>query len=154
MPAVEIPNQKVETLLNDLLGRQVDVHDIELVEPHSSTARGLVDDEDNLVAVIAGDLAFAHLTGAALAMVPAAKANEAVDDPDEELMEFYIEVANVLSRAINEAMQPVRVRIDPGMDHAVEDLQKLVARGDIVTSVSAYIEGYGDGRLGIWQSRN
>jgi hypothetical protein len=151
--AAAIPTTKVETLLTDLLGRQVDLHEIELVEPHSSTARGLITDDDELVAVIASDLPFAHLTGAALAMVPAAKANEAVDDPDEELMEFYIEVANVLSRAINEAMHPVRVRIDPGVDHPVENLQHLVAKGSIVTSVAAAIEGYGEGRLGIWQAR-
>ena len=64
-------------------------------------------------------------------------------------MLFYNEVANVISRLINEAM-PARVRMDPDVDHPVEDLQAIVSKGHISATVSVDIEGYGVGHLGMW----
>lgn len=148
-----IEDEKVQTLLSDLIGREVELEPITVVEPHSVTARGLVTDDDDLVAVIASDLEFAHRSGAALAMMPA-NTVAFVDDVDDDLMAIYQEVANVVSRLVNEAMQPVRVRLDPDLDHSLESLQEIVVNGHIMSAVSANIEGYGNGRLGVWQVRN
>ena len=100
--------------------------------------------------MIASDLGFAHRSGAALAMIPAGKVEENPVDPDFELLEVYQEVANVISRLVNEAMRS-RVRLDPAMEHPVEALQNIVVSGHVAASVSADIEGYGVGTLGVWQ---
>ena len=151
MTQITIKDQEVQKILAGLLGRDVDVAPVDdPVRPHSSTARGLVTDDDQLVAVIATDLLFAHRSAAALAMMPAAGIDEEAEDPDEDLMEIYQEVANVLSRLANEAM-PSRVRLDPNMDHPLQALQKIVVEGDIMSAVETTIEGYGVGRMGLWQ---
>lgn len=149
--SLDIEDGQVQKLLSDLLGREVIVSPADVVEPHSATARGLVTDEDELVAVIASDLPFAHISGAALAMIPSSAVEDAGDDPDEELMEVYQEVANVVSRLVNEA-SPARVRLDPNMDHAIEALQAIVVDGSVASSVSTEIDGYGLGRLGVWHT--
>lgn len=151
MGPITIKDSEVQKILAGLLGRDVDVSALgDPVRPHSSTARGLVTDDDQLVAVIATDLLFAHRSAAALAMMPAATINEAAEDPDEDLMEIYQEVANVLSRLANEAM-PSRVRLDPNMDHPLQSLQRIVVEGEIMSAVETTIEGYGVGRMGLWQ---
>ncbi|MEM7324647.1 MAG: hypothetical protein AAF531_16270 [Actinomycetota bacterium] len=151
MAAIEIKDNEVQKILAGLLGRDVDVARVDdPIRPHSSTARGLVTDDDKLVAVIATDLLFAHRSAAALAMMPASAINEAAEDPDEDLMEIYQEVANVLSRLANEAM-PSRVRLDPNMDHPLQALQKIVVEGEVMSAVETTIEGYGIGRMGLWK---
>jgi hypothetical protein len=149
--SLDIEDGQMQKLLTDLLGREVTVAPVDQVEPHSATARGLVTDDDELVAVIASDLLFAHLSGAALAMIPAHSVDEKTMEPDEELMEVYQEVANVVSRVVNEAA-PSRVRLDPNMDHSVEDLEAIVVEGSVASSVSTDIEGYGLGRIGVWHT--
>ena len=73
MASITIKDQEVQKILAGLLGRDVAVSAVDdPVRPHSSTARGLVTDDDQLVAVIATDLLFAHRSAAALAMMPAA----------------------------------------------------------------------------------
>lgn len=149
--SLEIADGQVQQLLTDLLGREVLVTPATTVDPHSATARGLVTDDDELVAVIASDLMFAHRSGAALAMIPSVTADEASEGPDEELMEVYQEVANVVSRVVNEA-SPTRLRLDPNMDHSVEALEAIVVEGSVASSVSTEIDGYGDGKLGVWHT--
>ncbi len=149
--SLDIEDGQVGKLLSDLLGREVVVNPVDTVQPHSATARGLVTDEDELVAVIASDLAFAHRSGAALAMIPSTSVSDEPGDPDEELMEVYQEVANVVSRLVNEAA-PSRVRLDPNMDHPIEALEAIVVDGSVASSVSTDIEGYGLGKLGVWHT--
>ena len=142
----------IEYVLAKLLDREVKVLGSQRnIQAHEETFRGLVTDENELVGLIAADLPFAHATGAALAMVPPAKLEE-LDDitPDEELLEFYVEVANVLSRIINEAA-PQRVRIDPGLDHDVDAMLGVMQRAAGI-AVSVEIEGYGSGTVSLWSS--
>ena len=82
---VSIEPRQVKKMLSELLGRDVDVQPVETVRPHSATARGLVTDDDELVAVIASDLSFAHTSGAALAMMPADLASGEPEAPDDDL---------------------------------------------------------------------
>ena len=132
-------------LLHQLLGRSVTVKECEPFEPHGDTMCGLVDNDDNLIGIIAADLAFAHRSGASLAMIPAGAVEDAGDEVVDSWIEFYREVANVASRVVNEAA-PRRVRLDPGIDHADSALDAILAAGGLFNATIS-IDGYGDGRM-------
>jgi len=105
--------------------------------------------DDTLVSAVATDLDFAHRSGAALAMMPAAQADEAGDKPVELLLDVYTEVVNVLARLVNEAT-PSRVRLDPGLQHSDEALQQIIEKSSPIISCTVTIAGYGTGQLGVW----
>lgn len=147
--SVAMQAEEIGTLLTNLIGREITAAPVDTVSPHPATVRGLVTNEDQLVAVIAGDLDFAHRTSAALAMVPKGRCDDAVDSPDDDLLEVYREVSNVLSRLIDEAV-PMRVRLDPAMQHDEEAMMAIVATGTAMTICETEIEGYGTGRFGVW----
>jgi len=151
MSAIAIPPTDVAELLSSLLSREVEVEvgDAAKVEPHPATYRGLVGNDNTLMAVIGADLAFAHRSGGALAMVPAASVEERLDDPDADLLLFYREVANVLVRLVDEATDP-HLRIDPGIEHEPDTLQTLISAGQTATRCQVSIDGYGLGTFGIW----
>ncbi len=144
-----VTKAQVIGLMKDLLQKDISLETIETIAPHPATYRGLVTDDNTLVAVIAGDIAFAHNSDAALAMIPAGAVAEKGDIPDDEFIELYYEVANVLSRLVNEA-HPTRVRIDPGMEIPVEDLQAIMDTGRVVVQSNVTIDGYAPGALGVW----
>jgi len=143
-----IETADVGHVLSNLVGRDVRVAEAEGIEPHAATLRGLVTNENVLSGVIGGNLAFAHTTGAALAMIPAGAVEDAGDEPNEMWLEFYTEVANVLSRVVNEAAS-VRLRIDPGITHSPEDLDAIIATGSVI-AFTASVDGYGDSQLAFW----
>ncbi len=149
MAVLTIDLRNVSHLLGGLIGSDVQVQAASDVGVHPATARGLVTDDDQLVSVIAGDLAFAHNSGAALAMIPKGVVDSAGDAPDSDLLEIYGEVANVLSRLVNEARQD-RVRLDPGMTHSADALAAIVGTGHLMVGCELTFEGYGPGKLGIW----
>ncbi len=144
-----IPETAIAEILTNLLGRDVNAVTAEAVSPHNETARGLVTNEDQLVAVIGSDLEFAHRSGAALALIPASRVENRGTSPDADLLDLYREVANVLSRLVDEAT-PMRVRLDPGIEHAPESLKAIVAEGSLLTACETTISGYGTGNLGVW----
>lgn len=136
---------EVARILKKLVGREVDVIDGGDFEILPQSRAGLVDDDDRLVGMVAADLPFVHMTGAALAAVPGGVVAEHGDDLNEEWLEFYREIANVLSRAVNEAMTR-RVRLDPGMQHDDAALDGIWSSG-VLTSFAVSIDGYGDGNV-------
>lgn len=144
-----ITKAQVIGLMRDLLSKDIRLDTIPTIEPHPATFRGLVTDDNQLVALIASDIAFAHKTGAALAMIPPTAVADKGNEPDPDFIELYHEVANVLSRLVNEA-HPTRVRIDPGLEIPVEQLEMIRAEGRVVVQSSVDVEGYGAGNLGIW----
>jgi hypothetical protein len=146
--ATRINAANVAHVLEGLLSKSVKVCDAAPFAPSAATWRGLVTNDNVLVGVIGGDLAFAHKAGAALAMIPAGAVEDHGDAPNEEWLEFYAEVANVLSRVVNEAA-PSRVRIDPGLTHDPDALQAVLAAGPGLT-LAVEIQGYGSGTVGIW----
>lgn len=149
MTTVAIQTKQVEEILETLIGRDISVQPADSVDGHPATMRGLVTNENELVAVIGSDLPFAHRTGAALAMIPVGMVEEKGDQPDDDLILAYHEVANVLSRLIDEAT-PIRVRLDPGIDHSGEALAAIEATGSPVVLAEVAVEGYGSGRFGVW----
>lgn len=146
---VAMQTTEVGELLTNLIGRTVTATECDSVTPHPSATRGLVTNENQLVAVIGSDLQFAHRSGAALAMIPAGRCEDAGDDPDSDLIEVYREVSNVISRLVDEAV-PMRVRLDPAMDHDPDALAAIVAAGHAMTLCDVSIDGYGSGRFGVW----
>ena len=143
-----IVEEEVRHVLAGLLGQTISLSHCNAVDLHPQTRRGLLTDNNALVGVIGGDLAFAHNAGAALAMVPKAQVEAAGTTPDEELMEFYIEVANVLSRLVNEA-GPTHIRIDPGLEISGELFDGAIARSSLHAH-TVDIDGYGPGNVGFW----
>ena len=83
-------------------------------------------------------------------MIPPSRCDEAGSTSDGDLIEIYREVANVLSRLADAAL-PVRVRLDPAIDHPGEATAVVVATGSPMVRCEVDIEGYGTGRFGIWQ---
>lgn len=147
--SVAIDGAQVGEMLTSLTGKDATAQLADSVEPHPAATRGLVTNENQLVAVIGADLDFAHKSGAALAMIPSGRCEDAGDEPDDDLILGYREVSNVLSRLVDEAT-PMRVRIDPGMDHEYGLLQAVVATGTVMTICEVDIDGYGPGRFGVW----
>lgn len=143
------PTPEIDRLLCGLFNRDVSTEKLDAMSPHPEACFGLVDNDNQLRYVIGSDLAFAHRSGAALAMIPVGAAEDAgVDDPDEDLLECYQEVANMTSRAVNEASDE-RVRLDPGIAHDRAAIETLIATGAGVL-LDVTIAGYGNGHLGIW----
>lgn len=138
---------ELSSLLGNLLGKDVTLTPIDRFAPHAQASHGLIDNDDNLRYVLGADLAFAHRTGAALAMMPAG-AIDSVTEPDDDLLENYHEVANILSRAVNESAE-TRVRLDPDMDQQTPAVAGATSAGTAVTYLVT-VDGYGDGSLGIW----
>lgn len=94
-----------------------------------------------------GDSAFAHLSGAALAMVPAGQAREAVDSEtnNDDLLENYREILNVITRAIND-QGGAHVRLIPG-DVPLPDPLPATSGGH---EYNITIDGYGEGKMFFW----
>ena len=134
-------------MLGDLLGKTVTLTPADRFSPHAAASHGLIDNDDSLVYVIGADLAFAHRSGAALAMIPAG-AVDSVTVPDGDLLENYQEVANVLSGIVSEVAH-TRVRLDPTMDQQAPEIAGTTVSGTAVTFLVS-VDGYGDGCLGIW----
>jgi hypothetical protein len=136
----------VRNLLEGLLGKdcKVSTTDGPYAAPHEATLCGLVDDENTLLFALGTDLLLAHLLGAAVALIPAGRAKDA-KTPDEDLLANYREVANVLSRTVNERAES-RVRIDPGLPHDPATLAALLT-GTSVGGYTVEIAGYGTGLL-------
>jgi hypothetical protein len=149
MSTATLTEADVAKLLTDLLGRNVQATGNQALQPHQATYQGLVTNDDRLVAVFGSDLEFAHSSGAALAMVPAGTVDQKGDTADPDLLGFYQEVANVLSRLIDN-VTPERVRIDPSLEHTPEALQSIVSDGALMAACDTTIAGYGTGSFGVW----
>lgn len=138
----------VDNLLAALFGRDTSSTPAPDMTPHDDTFWGLVDEANTLQYVIGSDLSFAHRSGAALAMIPVGVAEDAGNDPDEDLLENYREVANMVSRAVNEVAS-CRVRLDPGLPMDDGERQGIVESGEAL-QMAVEIAGYGSGALAIW----
>lgn len=138
----------VQRILGGLLNRRVKVAPSKAQPDHPAARRALVNDDNALVAVISSDLAFAHRAGAALALMPPGTLPKTDEQPDEDLVENYIEVANVLSRLVNEASR-ARVRIDPGLEVPASQMQALISACGC-TAFEVDVEDYGVGNVAVW----
>lgn len=112
------------------------------------------DDLGRIAALVTGDSAFVTASGAALAMIPASAARDALAGGtiDQNLLENFREVCNITASMLNTATTPHLTLVDVWpTDHA--DLPNEV--WDVLASprkrreFAVTIAGYHDGRLGI-----
>lgn len=157
MPTTMLPNPKdVRDLLEGLLFRDVEVGPGEPVVPTREVRAAVgVYVEDNLArtAVIAADQALVMFGGAAMGLVPAGAAKDALAEGSlpEAVWENFAEVLNVMAALLNSDDAPhARLyschRPDelPPAD-ASETLREYGARLDLTVKVA----GYGSGSLSI-----
>lgn len=137
-------------LLSTLLGRDltfesgIDPLPLADVEDHLTL---FVGDDDAPLMLAGGDRAFAYLAGAALAMVPKGRAEDAIrsPQPDEDLLENYFEVMNIVTRVVNDQGGD-HVRLIPRSSVILEDLPEPVKGAGLAIEIS----GYGVGKLSFW----
>lgn len=146
--ALDIPDISVQRMLESLLGRDVEVEGTGAIDLHVESVRGLVTNENELVGAVGGDLNFVANAGASLALMPPVNVEELDEETEEAVVEFYGEVANVMSRLVNDHGDE-RVRIDPNMTHPIEDLGLVIGAGG-GQIYSTTISGYGSGTVGLW----
>jgi two-component system chemotaxis response regulator CheY len=156
MAAIPLPIQEsVRDLLADLLGRGVAVDKAgELDLGSQPGVVGLyVTGDDTVTAVALGDVGFVCRTGAALAMIPAAVADESVTAGEipENLLENTHEVINIASRLVNSASTPhVRLTDVHVMPASLpDDVSALMASPSARRDFAVTIDGYGDARFSL-----
>jgi len=148
------PAKPVRDLLEELLGRDVDVRPGEPLSPdddRSTTLAVYVDDSLQLQLVGVADIAFAAYAGAAIGLVPAAAAKEAVAGRllPSNIAENLYEVLNICASLLNADGVP-HVRLHevhfPGATpppQAVSVACTVGRRLDLVVTIA----GYGAGRF-------
>jgi len=150
------PAKPVRDLLEDLLGRDVDVRPGEPLSPdddRSTTLAVYVDDSLQLQLVAVADIGFAAYAGAAIGLVPAAAAQDAVRDGSlpSNIADNLYEVLNVCASLLNaEGVPHVRLHTVhyPGAVPPPQPLSvacTLGRRMDLEVSIA----GYGRGRFSL-----
>lgn len=111
-----------------------------------------VDDAGNLIAVASADCPFACYTGAAIMMMPATVANEAIaeDEIPEELSEAFGEVLNVISRLFNTTGRPHCRYTTADYGKAAEDIKGFIKASASRESFGFDVGGYGEGTLTLF----
>ena len=146
----------VRDLLGDLLGRQVEVRPGEPISPDEDrriTVASYVDDALRLRMVGVADLAFSAYAGAAIGLVPAAGAQQAVEDRalPTLIQDNLYEVLNICAALLNaEGLPHVKLHaVDyPGSTPPAQVLAMACTLGrrlDLVVDIA----GYGTGRFSL-----
>ncbi len=139
-----IPSQ-LRPILLSLLGKEVTITPGVAVDPSLMRLDNYVGDDNTVHYVVGASKEFAAYSGAALAMLPAGRAQDAIKSGDDDMLEMaYHEVLNVLSRAIND-MGGAHVRLPVGEHFETPALDPAHGQG-----YSVEIAGYGTGLMGIW----
>jgi hypothetical protein len=146
--------EDVRDFLGDLLGKPVSVSKASKVdhgdEPEQFVTGLYVDDHDRLIGACISDIPLAATTGAALAMMPASVAKEAVDSGklEEGLRDNYYEVVNILSRLLNGPSVP-HLRLTELVDGVPEDVIKLIERAKGQKHYDVTVVGYAGGKMSL-----
>lgn len=113
-----------------------------------------VDDEGNLVAVVAADAEFACYTGAAVMMMPPAVANEAKGEVElpEEISEAFDEVLNVISRLFNTSGRSHCRYTTADYGKAPQDIKDFIKAASSRDSFGFEVGGYGEGTISLFAS--
>jgi hypothetical protein len=148
------PAELVGRLIAGLVGRSVTVDkvpppNLDLTQP--MTVAAYIRDTGMLSVVAVSDLALTAQLGAALAMMPAGVANEAIEKgalPDD-LVENHREIVNVAARLFNRANLPhVKLRdVDVTPTTLPGDVSSLLNRYTERLAMEIETEGYGTGRM-------
>jgi hypothetical protein len=144
----------VRSLVEDLVGRTVDINDGDPVPKRPTNVVAVyVDDRTSMTAVVVADLPCAAFLGGALGLLPLGGVEDAIDEKDlyPLLRDNCYEVLNVLAAVFNVAGAP-HVRLyemygpNDGLPGDVAGLAYAAGgRMDVVLSIA----GYGDGCLSV-----
>jgi hypothetical protein len=144
----------VRSLVEDLVGRPVELRDAEPVPPRAGNVVAVyVTDHLAMTAVIVVDLAGAARIGGALGMLPRGGVDDAIDERDLSGMmrDNCYEVLNVLASVFNTAGAP-HVRLyemygpDASLPGAVAALSQMIGqRLDVMLEIA----GYGDAHVSV-----
>jgi len=146
----------VKNMIEDLLGRSVEVtpgDPLKADDLKTSLVALYTDDRKQLVSVFALDLPMAAYCGAALGLMPAGAAEDAVDEKSlsPALLENVSELCNIFAGLLNKEGSPhVKLYsvIPPGADIPNDAHAYVLALGRRL-DVNVSIKGYGGGRLAI-----
>ncbi|CAA9419620.1 MAG: hypothetical protein AVDCRST_MAG35-1897 [uncultured Quadrisphaera sp.] len=147
------PAKEVRDLLEGLLGKDVDFADGRRVTDAGGLVGVYVDDRLGMRAVVACDIAMAAYVGAAIGLMPAGGAQDAVDDGElfPVLRDNAAEVLNVMAALFNVGTAP-HLRLyghyAAGDDLPGDVAQRLGSLGPRVDWAVA-VKGYGRGELSI-----
>lgn len=150
------PTKLIKDVLDGLLGVDVAVSPADALTPADTVSGALalyIDDGGRLGAVAGWDLAAAAYVGAAVALVPVAGAEDAIEDRyiPEHLLENLSEVSNVLASVFQLPANPhLRLErlyrpVNTAADDAIHLLYALGHRIDLNVDVPRY----GKGRLSV-----
>lgn len=146
----------VRELLTDLLGREVDVTKsgaLDLAADGLGVVAEYVTGEGDVGALCVVDSALALRCGAALSMVPATVADEAVERGDlpSGLLENWREVVNILAQLLNGPSTPhLRLQaIHPLPGELPAPVASLHREPEFRRDFEISIEGYGAGRFAL-----
>jgi hypothetical protein len=144
----------VRSLIEDLVGRTVDVTDGDAITPKPSNVVAVyVDDRTSMTAVAVIDLAAAAYLGGALGLLPKGGVEDAIDEKDlyPLLRDNCYEVLNVMATVFNVQGAPhVRLYEMYGPGDAVPgDVANLAYAAGGRMDVLLSIAGYGDGSMSV-----
>lgn len=156
MSTILLPSPKdVRDLIEGLLGRDVTVAPGRPVVPTTEVRAGVgvyVDDQLNLAAVTAADLAFCAFAGSALGLIPASTAEGAAEEGLTPAMwENFIELLNIGASLLN-ADGATHLRLYTTTSPAelpANDVGELLRGFGHRIDLQVSIAGYGSGALSI-----
>ena len=120
--------------------------DTELAGKHAAT---FLDDEDKLVALCVCDLPFVTYSGAALSMVPAAAANDMLNEKfiSDVVAQNFHEVMNICSSLMmSDSSAHLRLEKVLNPESSASAIEKL-GTTDTLIAFSLKIPNYGDGKI-------
>jgi hypothetical protein len=149
-------NKEIRDLLSGLLGREVELTPTSPLGPSADSPRSVavyVDDRVAVRAVAVCDLAFSARAGAALALIPAPVAEEAIEANflGQTLGENLSELLNVMASVFN-VPQAAHVRLQelhpagPPLPPQIQARMLTLGRRE---DLEVTIAGYGQGRLSV-----
>jgi hypothetical protein len=112
------------------------------------------DDLGRVAALVTADLAFAAVTGAALAMIPATAVKEVLSRGvmSETLFENFREVANITATILNTSTTPHLALIDAWLSDDADlpsQVWEILANPSKRREFAITVDGYGSGNMGI-----
>lgn len=144
----------VRSLVEDLVGRDVDLTDSDPIPPRTTNVIAVyVNDQLALSAVIVVDLACAAWMGGALGLLPPGGVEDCIDERElsDLIRDNCYEVLNVLAAVFNTPGAPhVRLYEMYGPnEQAPPDVSRLAYAAGGRMDVALDIDGYGDGLLSV-----
>lgn len=148
--------EQLRDFLTDLLGQPTAVdkakRELAIGADDPAVYTGVfVDDEGVVIGACLADLAFAARTGAALAMIPKAVADDALEQGAlvDNLRDNYYEVANIATGLLNGPSVP-HLKITELVDGVPDEVRDLIVRAAGRRTYNVTLGDYGAGTFALY----